>query len=125
MSLPRAPLHRGFLEPVSISPKPGSAAGESSVHLHVVATGLLHRLGKVDPDEAVLLGDRREALLHAALHALQSAHVYVGVGLLHEVPELLGVLCVLLLPGDSVVVAELAGVLLSVLLVLVVIEQGL
>mmetsp|Transcript_44093 Transcript_44093/g.136729 ORF Transcript_44093/g.136729 Transcript_44093/m.136729 type:complete len:224 (-) Transcript_44093:254-925(-) len=103
----------------------------------MVAVGLLHRLGKLNPDKAILLGDRTEALLHSPLHALQAAHVDVRVGLLHELPQLLGVLghlCldvhllsggILLLTGDGVVIPELLPVLGGVLLVLVVIEEGL
>ena len=40
---------------------------------------LLHGLGKLGPNDAVLLGDGTEALSHAALHALQATHVNVGL----------------------------------------------
>mmetsp|Transcript_30678 Transcript_30678/g.83076 ORF Transcript_30678/g.83076 Transcript_30678/m.83076 type:complete len:263 (-) Transcript_30678:640-1428(-) len=109
----------------------------ASVDLDVVAPGLLHALGELAPDEPGLLRHGPEALLHAALHALEAAHVDVRVVLLHELPELVCVLGhlrldvhllpgrVLLLAGDRVVVAELVRVLGRVLLVLVVVEQGL
>mmetsp|Transcript_44089 Transcript_44089/g.136716 ORF Transcript_44089/g.136716 Transcript_44089/m.136716 type:complete len:242 (-) Transcript_44089:254-979(-) len=121
-------MHAGWRAP---------AQPNGSVHLHVVAVGLLHFLGKLFPDEAALLRDGAEALLHAALHALEAAHVDVRVGLLHELPQLLCVLGhlrldvhllsggILLLTGDGVVIPELLPVLGGVLLVLVVIEEGL
>ena len=40
---------------------------------------LLHGLGKLGPNDAVLLGDGTEALSPAALHALQATHVNVGL----------------------------------------------
>merc|ERR1719195_2266587 len=40
-------------------------ANIGSVDLDVVALGLLHRLGKLRPDNAILIGDGAEALLHA------------------------------------------------------------
>mmetsp|Transcript_109548 Transcript_109548/g.283193 ORF Transcript_109548/g.283193 Transcript_109548/m.283193 type:complete len:413 (+) Transcript_109548:31-1269(+) len=108
-----------------------------SIDLHMVALRLLHALGELLPDHAVLLGERTEALLHAAFHALQPAHVDVSLRALHQLPEVLCELghlgldvhllprCVLLLTRHRVVVAELVGVALRVLLVLVIVEQGL
>mmetsp|Transcript_39600 Transcript_39600/g.84410 ORF Transcript_39600/g.84410 Transcript_39600/m.84410 type:complete len:215 (-) Transcript_39600:805-1449(-) len=108
-----------------------------SVHLNMVALILLHLLGELLPINSVLLRNGAEALLHAGLHALEAAHVDVRLRRLHELPELVTVLrhlgldvhllscCVLLLPGDSVVKAELARVLGHVLRVLVVIKQRL
>ena len=49
------------------------------VDLDVVAVSLLHGLGKLGPDDAILLGNGTEALSHAALHALQATHVDVGL----------------------------------------------
>ena len=40
---------------------------------------LLHGLGEFGPHQAVLLGDGAKAFGHAALHALQAAHVDVGL----------------------------------------------
>merc|ERR1719277_1951041 len=94
---------------------------ELSVDLHMVALRLLHALSKLRPDHAVLLGKRAEALLHAALHALQPAHVDVGLRALHQLPEILRNLgldvhllpsSVLLLTRHRIVVAELVWVVL-------------
>merc|ERR1719394_1379955 len=60
-----------------------------SVDLHVVALRLLHALGELLPLRALLLRERTEALLHAALHALQPAHVDVGLRALHQLPQLI------------------------------------
>merc|ERR1712217_321387 len=103
----------------------------------MIALILLHLLGEVLPDKAILLGNRRKALLHAALHALQPAHVDVSLGALHQIPQLLAILShlrlnvhllsrgVLVLPGNRIVEAKLIRVLLLVLRVLVIIEKGL
>merc|ERR1712187_384101 len=62
-----------------------------SIDLDMVPLRLLHLLGEVFPDLAILLGNRRKAFLHAALHALQAAHVDVSLGALHQVPQLLDI----------------------------------
>mmetsp|Transcript_39065 Transcript_39065/g.67622 ORF Transcript_39065/g.67622 Transcript_39065/m.67622 type:complete len:474 (+) Transcript_39065:97-1518(+) len=107
------------------------------VDLDVVAALLLHALGELLPVQAVLLGDGAEALLHAALHALQTTHENVSVGLLHQLPQVFRILRhlrldvhflagrVLLLAGHGIVEAELIGVLGLVLRVLVVVQQRL
>ena len=107
------------------------------VDLDVVAVSLLHGLGKLGPNDAVLLGNRAEALGHAALHTLQAAHVDMGLFVLHHLPEFFGILGhlgldvhllssrILVLTAHGVVIAELIWVLLLVGLMLVVIQQGL
>mmetsp|Transcript_15453 Transcript_15453/g.20905 ORF Transcript_15453/g.20905 Transcript_15453/m.20905 type:complete len:430 (-) Transcript_15453:20-1309(-) len=109
----------------------------TSIDLHVVAVSLLHRLRELLPNKASRLGLGGEALLHAGLHALQAAHVDVRVLLLHQLPELIGVLShlrldvhllarsVRRLTRHSVVEAELVRVVLHIRRVLVIVEQGL
>mmetsp|Transcript_99021 Transcript_99021/g.319296 ORF Transcript_99021/g.319296 Transcript_99021/m.319296 type:complete len:370 (-) Transcript_99021:227-1336(-) len=109
------------------------------VDLHMVALLRLQLLDEVGPLHTVLSSTLLEALLEAALHALQTAHVHVRLGALEALPELLGivhgpvlhphlavdlVLLALLLRGDGVVVAELVGVRGLHGLPLAVIEQG-
>merc|ERR1711870_123120 len=84
----------------------------SSIDFDMIALRLLHLLCEFFPILAILLGNRRKALLHTALHALQSAHVNVSLRTLHQLPQLLGVLshlrlnvhllscCVLVLPRN-------------------------
>merc|ERR1712014_275909 len=108
-----------------------------SIDLDVIALRLFHLLGELFPVLAILLGNRRKALLHSALHTLQAAHIDVSLGALHQIPELLAILShlrlnvhllsrgILVLPGNCIVEAELIRVLLLVLRVLVVIEKGL
>ena len=103
----------------------------------MVAVSLLHGLGKLGPNDAVLLGNRAEALGHAALHTLQAAHVDMRLFVLHHLPEFFGILGhlgldvhllssrILVLTAHGVVIAELIWVLLLVGLMLVVIQQGL
>merc|ERR1719436_392214 len=105
------------------------------IHLDMVALVLLHLLRKGSPFQTSLLCDRAEALLHAGLHTFQTAHVDVGLGGLHELPEIFCILChlrldvhllpsrILLFARDRIVVAELVWVLCCVLRVLVIIEQ--
>ena len=66
-----------------------SATGTSSIPS---PPRLLHGLGKLGPNQAVLLGNGAEALRHAALHALQAAHVDVGLLILHQLPQLFRIL---------------------------------
>ena len=73
------------------------------VDLDVVAVSLLHGLGKLGPNDAVLLGNRAEALGHAALHTLQAAHVDMRLFVLHHLPEFFWVL---LLVGLMLVVIQ-------------------
>mmetsp|Transcript_64779 Transcript_64779/g.131664 ORF Transcript_64779/g.131664 Transcript_64779/m.131664 type:complete len:409 (+) Transcript_64779:194-1420(+) len=103
----------------------------------MVAVSLLHGLGKLRPNDAVLLSDGPEAFCHAALHTFQAAHVDVGLLILHQLPEFFGILGhlgldvhllssrILVLTAHGVVIAELIWVLLLVGLMLVVIQQGL
>mmetsp|Transcript_22564 Transcript_22564/g.36878 ORF Transcript_22564/g.36878 Transcript_22564/m.36878 type:complete len:349 (+) Transcript_22564:168-1214(+) len=107
------------------------------VDLDVVAVSLLHGLGKLGPNDAVLLGDGTEALSHAALHTLQATHVDVGLVILHQLPKLFSIFRhlgldvhllasrVLVLTAHRVVVLELVWKLLLVDLVLVIIQQRL
>mmetsp|Transcript_70254 Transcript_70254/g.86199 ORF Transcript_70254/g.86199 Transcript_70254/m.86199 type:complete len:401 (-) Transcript_70254:53-1255(-) len=103
----------------------------------MVAVCLLHGLCKLGPHNAVLLGNRAEALSHATLHALQAAHVDMGLFILHHLPELFSILghlcldvhllssCVLVLTAHRIVVFELIRVLLLVGLMLIIVQQGL
>eukprot|EP00438_Fugacium_kawagutii_P014447 Skav223494 [mRNA] locus=scaffold1160:49873:61713:+ [translate_table: standard] len=103
----------------------------------MVTVSLLHGLGELGPNDAVLLGDGAEALCHATLHALQSAHVNVSLLILHQLPQLFGILghlgldvhllagCVLVLAAHGIVVLELVWVLLLVDLVLIIVEERL
>merc|ERR1740121_1655280 len=68
-----------------------------SVHLDMVEFVLLHLFHEVAIVDTILLRERAEGLLHAALHALQATHVDVGVALLEHGPDLLGVLHYLVL----------------------------
>merc|ERR1719327_530073 len=107
------------------------------VHLYVVAVLLLHGFGKLLPVNTGLFCDWAKALGHATLHALEAAHVHVGLLVLHQFPQVISVFChlrlnvhllsgsILVLARNSVVKLELARVLLLVLDVLVVVEQGL
>mmetsp|Transcript_70252 Transcript_70252/g.86194 ORF Transcript_70252/g.86194 Transcript_70252/m.86194 type:complete len:416 (+) Transcript_70252:181-1428(+) len=103
----------------------------------MVAVGLLHCLGKLGPNKAVLLSNRTKALSHAALHALQATHVDMCLLILHQFPKLLGILghlgldvhllsCrILVLTAHGIVVFELTREFLLVGLVLVIIQQRL
>ena len=107
------------------------------VDLHMVAVSFLHGFGKFGPNQAVLLCDGAKALCHAALHALQPAHVDVGLLILHQFPKFLRILChlgldvhllssrILVLTAHCIIVFELIRILLLVGLMLVIIEQGL
>mmetsp|Transcript_106989 Transcript_106989/g.282124 ORF Transcript_106989/g.282124 Transcript_106989/m.282124 type:complete len:421 (-) Transcript_106989:162-1424(-) len=133
--VPRGHRFPGTSASSSSTSSASAGARVGSVHLDVVAVVLLHLLRELLPVDTCLRRQGREALLHARLHALQAAHVDVGLRRLHQLPELLRVLRhprldvhplargVLLLTRDRVVGAELVGELLRVLVVLVDVEQ--
>ena len=98
------------------------------VGFHVPAVVFLHLLAEFGPVNAVLLGSHAHTLIDTAFHALEPAHIGMGIGLLHEIPKLVGMLTnpvlnihaaplrVLLLAADGVGQSEVIGILLLDLL---------
>mmetsp|Transcript_748 Transcript_748/g.2175 ORF Transcript_748/g.2175 Transcript_748/m.2175 type:complete len:211 (-) Transcript_748:126-758(-) len=124
---PRLPLQQIFRD---------RAALRFLIGLDLPPLVLLHLLAVRDPVDAVLRKQLAHDVVDAALHALEAAHVDVGVLFLEEAVQLLRVLghpgldvhlvavLVLLLAGDAVIEAEVIRVEVLHGLELLLVEKG-